>query len=186
MSVRTEPATWDTIAAEWRALWDATQPPAGPFVTPEFQIGWWEAFGDDRELDLSAVYEDDTLIRRDAAPARRRRRSLRRRLRGLRLHGRPQRGRQGRAGRRRFAGSARRPADGARRSARPGGRLHDSCSAAGQSGVPRLVGDLGDGSGLPRDSAPRRLGVLRLRPAQALPPRGPAQAPQSARRQGRR
>ena len=62
MSVRTEPATWDTIAAEWRALWDATQPPAGPFVTPEFQIGWWEAFGDDRELDLSAVYEDDTLI----------------------------------------------------------------------------------------------------------------------------
>ncbi len=62
MSVRTEPATWDAIAAEWRALWDATQPPAGPCVTPEFQIGWWEVFGADRELDLSAVYEDDKLI----------------------------------------------------------------------------------------------------------------------------
>lgn len=62
MTVRLDAAQWDGLAEEWRALYEETQPPAGAFVTPEFLSSWWEVFGGDARLDLTAVRDDDRLI----------------------------------------------------------------------------------------------------------------------------
>jgi CelD/BcsL family acetyltransferase involved in cellulose biosynthesis len=62
MSVRVESADWESLNGAWAALYDEARPVAGPFVTSEFLSAWWGVFGEGRELDLSAVRKDDSLI----------------------------------------------------------------------------------------------------------------------------
>lgn len=38
-------ADWDELAPRWRALVARAQPPAAPFLVPEFARAWWSVFG---------------------------------------------------------------------------------------------------------------------------------------------
>ncbi|HJN93794.1 MAG TPA: GNAT family N-acetyltransferase [Dehalococcoidia bacterium] len=62
MSVRVESAAWESLNGDWGMLYDEAGPAAGPFVTSEFLSAWWDVFGGGRELDLSAVRQNDSLI----------------------------------------------------------------------------------------------------------------------------
>ncbi len=70
MLLTTESADWaqltntpaNGLADEWRALFAEVQPPAGPFVTPEFQTAWWDIFQPGGSPDLTTVREDDRLV----------------------------------------------------------------------------------------------------------------------------
>ena len=70
MPLTTESADWTQLTAtpsngladEWRALFTEAQPPAGPFVTPEFQTAWWDIFQPGGSPDLTTVREDGRLV----------------------------------------------------------------------------------------------------------------------------
>ncbi len=70
MLLTTESADWaqltntssNGLADEWRALFAEVQPPAGPFITPEFQTAWWDIFQPDSSPDLTAVRADGRLV----------------------------------------------------------------------------------------------------------------------------
>ena len=67
MALTTESADWAALASngladEWRALFAEAQPPAGPFVTPEFQTAWWDIFRPGGSPDLTVVREDGRLV----------------------------------------------------------------------------------------------------------------------------
>jgi CelD/BcsL family acetyltransferase involved in cellulose biosynthesis len=62
MTLHVTPADWPTLSDAWTDLLRRTQPPAGPFVSPQFQSAWWEIFAADRTLNLLAVCDGPDLI----------------------------------------------------------------------------------------------------------------------------
>ncbi len=62
MTVRVEPADWESLTPAWGALHAQARPPAGAFVTPAFQAAWWSVFAARHTLDLHAVSDGDALI----------------------------------------------------------------------------------------------------------------------------
>ena len=62
MTVTTTPADWYSLAPAWSALQASARPPAGAFVTPQFQSAWWSAFDGDSQIDLHAVRDGAELI----------------------------------------------------------------------------------------------------------------------------
>ena len=62
MTVRVEPADWESVTPSWAVLHAQARPAAGAFVTPAFQEAWWSVFAPAQTLDLRVVYHGDTLV----------------------------------------------------------------------------------------------------------------------------
>jgi CelD/BcsL family acetyltransferase involved in cellulose biosynthesis len=46
-----------SLGGEWRKLWEAC-PLASPFQLPEWQLAWWDSFGQGKELQVVALREE--------------------------------------------------------------------------------------------------------------------------------